>query len=382
MTKKKHFDVPIDLGVVYPEFEVNPNPPSWEELRSIQPIDRGLVKAEWLIVRACNIGCAGCTMPAVSKVRQQLDLDTIKKVAYCYHLLGIPFTALYGSEPTMLPLEDLCEIINYLEELKIKNTIITNGIVLNEEKIDKLFNAGLRSLTMSADSINPDEIPDSYIRAKSKKTYKLMPYWMKKYGDRVRDGQITFTVNRQNFKELPEFIKYWSSLGVWTSIDVFHYHHNQEGTKVGPKEESLDLIFRDQDLPEVKKVFEEIMLMKIQAEKYGYRIFTNTNVIARWITGQVPTLSWRCTPTTFITCDSDGTVWFCDDFQPRSYGETMFVWDLITEEGWDKFVKRNKAFMDPNQHPDTCKGCAWATHISAEDIVDGRASIEDYVHGI
>ena len=103
-----------------------------------------LVKAEVLFTRKCNLSCPSCAMK--TDKYDELDLDGWKKAFQGLKDIGIPFAAIYGSEP-LCRFNDLLEIVNFAEnDLGIMVTVITNGILLNYEKMTKLHEAGLRSL--------------------------------------------------------------------------------------------------------------------------------------------------------------------------------------------------------------------------------------------
>lgn len=349
-----------------------------------------LVKAEILFTRKCNLGCPSCAI--VSNKYEELDIDGWKKAFDGLKKVGVPFAAIYGAEP-FCRFNDLCELVGYSESIGIMTTVITNGLLMTDEKMQKLYESGLRSLTMSCDDL-PDKLinlPRDVAR-KSQAAYNWMSRWME-FKD-IRDGQVCMTVTRKNFKSLPEFIELWSRLGVYTAWDILHYDQGQPGSKCSPMstEEISDLCLNASNTDNMFDML-NIMHKVLKMKKDGYKIFPFEENIKDWLTisfrrcdyrveqkwgrnlyaeWEFGDLAWKCSPTTFVTIDCDGTAQCCDDFlinKPKIY-----AWELADK--WEAFDKRNKKAVK------SCPGCQWATHRSAERIFNGECQLEGYVHGL
>lgn len=357
------------------------NVPSIDEVDKNTPFDSDLLKVEYLITRECNLACHYCTMPAVVLKRLELSQERKKIIAHCMKVLKIPFTAIYGSEPTMLPVEELGSTIKEFEDCGIFTTIITNGIKISDGYLDRLNSEyKLQSLTMSCDDLNAVNINDPYTRAKSNRTFQWAPYWQKNFVDKglARDTQITITVHKKNFKVLPEFIRYWSDLGIWISIDWLHVWRGQEGSKVTDDSNANEFMFKEEDHKDVMEVMDKVLSMKEQ----GHKIWNSKHLLMMFKNMKPNNYSWRCKPTSFLTVDTNGEVFFCDDFQPRSYGDRMYIWDILTPENLQKMKDRNTRWMDKSCYADSCSGCRWATHIEAENVIKHKkVSLSHYVHG-
>ena len=525
--------------------------PELSQVSSLEPFDSNLLKVEYLITRSCNLVCGGCSMPTPAPYRLELGAEQKKLIAHSMRILKIPFTAIYGSEPTMLSVEELGSTIKAIEDCGTFATIITNGMNLTEEYMDRLHGEyGLRSLTMSCDDLDPKQIKDPSTAAKSNRTFKMLPLWQKKYVEKglARDAQLTITVHSRNVKILPEFVKFWTDKGIYVSLDLIHYNNRHdlpaaEGTKVTSKESSEPVIFKtDEDFLNLSNSMEQLIRMKQEGALVWNSIdslYHMSQLTARSI------YRWRCKPTDFLTVDSSGEVFFCildvednivcgpgkiyykpddvkigdmlfayneesktwtetqvlnkrsrivseyyrveaeshhenlkentprtnlfmtgehpvmtdsgwvetrdlkpgmrllaypepelkkaietgihsensktiyrvvtevekivspgkvvnftcekplnnfivngvlthncDDFQPRSYGDRLFIWDLLTPEKLENMLQRNRDWMDLSKHPDACKGCEWQTHQEAARVIkSGKVALSHYVHG-
>jgi radical SAM protein with 4Fe4S-binding SPASM domain len=102
----------------------------------------------------CNLSCPHCYSKLKLK-NKDLDLITIKSIIdQCekYNVLKIILT--YGEN--MLR-EDFFEILEYISKKGIHTTLITNGLIANEQIISKLKSSGLNKLLFSFDSASQEK---------------------------------------------------------------------------------------------------------------------------------------------------------------------------------------------------------------------------------
>lgn len=333
-----------------------------------------LVKAEILFTRRCNLSCPACAMK--NSKYNELDLAGWKHAFDGLKEVGIPFAAIYGSEP-LCRFEDLCEIIDYAENnLGIMVTVITNGLLMTEKRMIQLYDSGLRSLTMSADDLvhGVDSLPDS-VKKKTLAAYNWMPMWMMQPG--VRDGQVCMTITRQNLSILPEYIKFWSRGHVWVAWDIMHWSRGQVGSKCSSmtNAEISELCLQDSDYPVIQRVMTEVLEMKCSGK---FKIFPFEENIRDWLEWKdggwtFGKLNWKCRPTTFVTINNDGIAHFCDDLIVEA--DPVYAWEL--KNRWQYFNERNVGIMARK----VCPGCQWSTHRSAERIFSGQCKLEGYIHG-
>ena len=109
------------------------------------------------ITDVCNFKCGYC-LPNGYQVdksdnRKFLHLDEIKRLAKCFHELGVCKIRITGGEPTVR--KDFFEIIKVLKfETGIKKVVITtNGYRLNKIS-NQISNSGLDGINISIDSLN------------------------------------------------------------------------------------------------------------------------------------------------------------------------------------------------------------------------------------
>ena len=125
-------------------------------------------------VRRCNLSCTYCNeydnfskpVPTAEMLRR---IDLLAG-------LGAMGVHLSGGEPLLHP--ELYTIIRHIREHAMFAGLLTNGYLLNIDRIQRLNRAGLDYLQISIDNVNPDEV--------SKKSLKVLDQklqWLAKYAE-------------------------------------------------------------------------------------------------------------------------------------------------------------------------------------------------------
>lgn len=130
-------------------------------IRAMQSAEHPIL-AQVVPIRRCNLDCTYCneydkTSPPVPTEEMLRRIDHLGR-------LGTTIITLSGGEPTLHP--DLDAIIRRIRERGAIATLITNGLLLTPEYIDRLNRAGLDYLQISIDNVMPDEV--------SKKSLKVL----------------------------------------------------------------------------------------------------------------------------------------------------------------------------------------------------------------
>jgi len=114
------------------------------------------VAMTFAVTYKCQCNCRHCS--AGRHLRNDLlELSTIEAKALIDQSqnLGVSIIAFTGGEPLLR--DDIYELISYVDKRKAIPILFTNGLLLSEENIEKLVNAGLYSLFVSIDSPIPEE---------------------------------------------------------------------------------------------------------------------------------------------------------------------------------------------------------------------------------
>ena len=124
--------------------------------QSIKPRARKLTVA---ITAHCNLRCAGCRYGRDFMPGAQLPLHLVKSLLTDARRAEFETVRLYGGEPLLHP--DLAEMVEHAVGIGLSTYVTTNGILLRQ-KINALFDAGLRTITIGFYGVS--EIYDSYVQ--------------------------------------------------------------------------------------------------------------------------------------------------------------------------------------------------------------------------
>ncbi len=137
-------------------------------LREFKMVAKGLastdhpILAHLIPIRRCNLSCGYCNeYDDYSKpIPIATMLDRVDRLAE----LGTTIITISGGEPLLHP--ELDQIFARMRSHGMLAGLITNGYLLNAERIKRLNEAGLDHMQISIDNVNPDDV--------SKKSLKVL----------------------------------------------------------------------------------------------------------------------------------------------------------------------------------------------------------------
>jgi len=110
----------------------------------------------WNLTKRCNLECAHCYIAAGPHESAATELDTAACLAIVDQLLAVnpaPLIILSGGEPLLR--QDLADIARYATVNGATVVVGTNGMLLTDERIAGLKQAGVRGVAVSVDSLRP-----------------------------------------------------------------------------------------------------------------------------------------------------------------------------------------------------------------------------------
>jgi MoaA/NifB/PqqE/SkfB family radical SAM enzyme len=127
------------------------------------------IAAHVVPIRRCNLACKYCNEYDDSSAPVPTDemLARIDMLA----ALGLSVLTFSGGEPTLHP--DLDDLIERVRGRRMMAGLITNGFLLNEERIRRLNRAGLDYLQISIDNVEPDEVSLKSLKTLDKRLVML-----------------------------------------------------------------------------------------------------------------------------------------------------------------------------------------------------------------
>lgn len=156
----------------------------------------------WNITARCNQNCKYC-----HRFLNIMDLTYDENLNILNNLENSGITSITWTGGEALLLNEIDDLLKISYEKGIKNKIITNGILLTRERIDKIYKY-LDSITLSIDSINND-INDSLGRGRNhfEEIKKILDYIKeKKYDVKIRINTVVCKNNIDDFKDLTNFL--------------------------------------------------------------------------------------------------------------------------------------------------------------------------------
>ncbi len=114
------------------------------------------VAMTFAVTYKCQCNCKHCSAGRhLRNDLRELSTKEAKAMIDQSQNLGVALIAFTGGEPLLR--DDIYELISYVDKRKAMPILFTNGLLLSEENIDKLVDAGLYSLFVSIDSPIPEE---------------------------------------------------------------------------------------------------------------------------------------------------------------------------------------------------------------------------------
>ncbi len=148
------------------------------KLREYWMVARALVSTDHPVLvqiipmRFCNLSCAYCN--EYDKVSRPVPLEEMFRRIDALGRLGTAMIGISGGEPLTHP--DLDEIIRRIRRTGAIAGMITNGYLLNVERIERLNRAGLDHMQISIDNVEPDEVSKKSLKVLDKKLQMLAQY--------------------------------------------------------------------------------------------------------------------------------------------------------------------------------------------------------------
>src|SRR5277367_6971839 len=130
------------------------------------------VMAQIVPARFCNLSCGYCN--EYDKVSKPVPIDEMERRVDHLGRLGTSIITISGGEPLTHP--ELDDVIRRMRKVGAMAGMITNGYLLNVERIERLNKAGLDHMQISIDNINPDDVSMKSLKVLDKKLEMLAEY--------------------------------------------------------------------------------------------------------------------------------------------------------------------------------------------------------------
>jgi molybdenum cofactor biosynthesis enzyme MoaA len=266
----------------------------------IQPATRTM---EVAITARCNLKCVGCRYGRDFMVGSQLSWEMTRDLLDDASAAGISSVRLYGGEPLLHP--DLPKMVEHCRRVNLTPYVTTNAVLL-EKRIDELYAAGLRSITVGFYGTGTEY--DEYVQRRNQfaRMEAGISAVRSRYGENVR-MQLNWLLSTRSCdtKTLSETVRFAERYKLRIQVDLIHY--SLPYFSEGPERE---LQFRPEDRSRIEAVVSEL----VRLQRANPALFNHSEVGLRSITDWLlkgPEMRVPCDKYNMIWVGADGTVQLC-----------------------------------------------------------------------
>jgi MoaA/NifB/PqqE/SkfB family radical SAM enzyme len=194
------------------------------------------VLAHIIPTRRCNLACTYCNeFDDFSK-----PVPTEEMLRRIDHLgeLGTSIISFSGGEPLLHP--DLDDLIAHIRKTGALCGMITNGFLLNVDRIQRLNRAGLDHMQISIDNVNPDDVSK-----KSLKTLDPRLKWLAEHADFHVNINSVVGGGIHKPHDAIEVAKRAVELGFTSTVGIIH---DSDGQLQPLSEEEQNIFLRVRDM--------------------------------------------------------------------------------------------------------------------------------------
>ena len=171
------------------------------------------VYAHFGITHRCNLTCKMCGIWRYGNKKEELSIPEIQQMAERMARLGVVQVSIGGGEPYAY--EELEEAAKCFVDQGLNLRVLTNGVEVPRERIDRTIDYGVKNFSISLDSLYPARF--DYICEKEGS-------WVDAVGTMTHIGQrlggvkgamptINCVVSNLNLEELPDMVRFAREIG-------------------------------------------------------------------------------------------------------------------------------------------------------------------------
>ena len=321
------------------------------------------VYAHFGVTHRCNLTCKMCGIWRYGNAKEELSIDEVHQVAERMRRLGVVQVSLGGGEP--FAREDIEDLALAFVKQGLNTRVLTNGIAIAPEKLDRMIAGGVINYSISLDSLYPSRF--DYICEYDgawDETVKTMIHISKRlHGVRGALPTINCVVSNLNLEELPDIVRFAKEIGFAVSfLPVELLTSENDGVK---NWEARFIRYRpemglhsedstEQVLTRVDRAYDQIIQMKAE----GWPILNSTDYLEssrQYLkTGRFPTEGCDAGKL-YFSISPNGQFTIC---HRTKHQYTNFL-DPNFEEYFHSSVYEQKRLMEAG----SCEGCMRACWI-------------------
>lgn len=309
--------------------------------QAIRPQPRHLTVA---ITAYCNLRCVGCRYGRDFMPGAQLPLPIMRDLLDDAKEAGMELVRIYGGEPLLHP--DLPQMVEHSVKRGLGTYVTTNAILL-AEKIDDLYAAGLRDITIGFYGVGAPY--DEYVQRKERfaKLEAGIAAVRERYGMQV-SMRVNWLLMRPScsVEAVHEAVRFADKYALPIRVELIHY--SLPYFSEGPERR---LQFRPADRPAIETVVAELIRLKQERPDLIDISLQALGSIPDWLV-KGPDMRVPCDKYQLIWVGADGTVQLCYvTFRMGNLHEQRLSTMLFTAEH-KQFARDAFQLNCPNCHCD------------------------------
>jgi MoaA/NifB/PqqE/SkfB family radical SAM enzyme len=171
------------------------------------------VYAHFGITHRCNLTCKMCGIWRYGNEKEELSLDEISQVAARMRRLGVVQCSIGGGEP--FAYDHIEEAAKFFVDEGINTRLLTNGIGVGRDRIDKAIDNGVKNFSISLDSLYPKRF--DYI-CEHEGSWDEAVSTISHIGNRLAGTAgamptLNCVVSNLNLEELPDLVRFAKDVG-------------------------------------------------------------------------------------------------------------------------------------------------------------------------
>lgn len=175
------------------------------------------VYAHFGITHRCNLTCKMCGIWRYGNKKEELDISEIQQMAARMKRLGVVQVSIGGGEP--FAYENLEEAAKAFIDEGLNVRVLTNGVDVPRERLDKCIEYGVKNFSISLDSLYPQRF--DYIcehEGSWEKAVSNMVYLSERVWDKGGILIMNTVVSNLNLDEAPDLVNFAREIGFAVSF--------------------------------------------------------------------------------------------------------------------------------------------------------------------
>ncbi len=316
---------------------------------------RGVIKkdvplyVQFAVSKRCDLKCRMCHAVESRKHERELTLSEIERLADILAELNTGVLVLTGGEPLLR--KDLPSIVEAFTSRGVNVRLQTNATLATDRRVEALVSAGLREVTISLDTLDPEKqdainnSPGSW-----KRIIRGLSVFSRHLPQRGSMSGINVVVSRLNIEELPRLVEFISRLGFYASLIPVHLAEPAAGRKdFIVRADSPEFAFTERDMDLIDSVYAKLIAMK----RRGYHIYNSYRFLRESPDFlKYKKVRWRCdSPRLYFSISPEGRFLPCVDIKTD---KSMLAGDFTMRYHSPEFIHEMEEIVK------SCPGCMYA----------------------